>query len=61
MDCNAPFCEIFQETVFCDFANDFDARAAISKVLVSLFTYETLCTYRDRDLKIEHEAFPHPL
>ena len=58
MDCNAPFCEIFQETVSFNFANDFDARAAISKVLVSLFTYETFCTYRDRDYKVENETFP---
>ena len=53
---NAQFCEIFLKTAFCDFVNDFYACAAISRVIVSLFTSKTFCTYRDRDFKVENQA-----
>lgn len=53
---NAQFCEIFLKTAFCDFVNDFYACAAISRVIVSLFTSKTFCTYRDRDFKVQNQA-----
>ena len=45
--CNAQFSEIFQKTVFYDFVNDIDARAAIRRKLVSLFTYDNCGALRD--------------
>lgn len=53
---DAQFCEIFLKTAFCDFVNDFYACAAISRVIVSLFTSKTFCTYRDRDFKVQNQA-----
>ena len=53
---NAQFCEIFLKTAFCDFVNDFYACAAVSRVIVSLFTSKTFCTYRDRDFKVQNQA-----
>ena len=43
----------FQKTISCTFVNDIDARAAISRELVSVFTYEAFCM----DFKAENEVF----
>ena len=57
MDFNAQFSEIFQKIVFCDSAGDIDGRAAISRELVSLFTYEAFCMDCGKHFKADNEVF----
>ena len=57
MDFNAQFSEIFKKIVFCDSAGDIDGRAAISRELVSLFTYETFCMDCGKHFKADNEVF----
>ena len=57
LDWNAHFSEIFQWTISCDFVDEIEPLAAISRKLMWLFTYEPFCKNCDKNCKAENEVF----
>lgn len=57
LDWNAHFSEIFQWTTSCDFVDEIDPLAAISRKLMWFFTYEPFCKNCDKNCKAKNEVF----